>query len=203
MKKIKILSIHITFKKLPPYNGDNQTKVLILGHSPKVRTKTSISVTLDLNQDNNLSRYINKEILFPLGIKIKECVATNIVKCLTSKMPEDLTINGKPFMDSVFNFCKAHLIEEVKIIRPKLIISLSERVSDILQEEFGLNGKVKKMQEIFATIKNLKIDNTIYPWIPVVHIPKAKVRTHYFPIQTERLKGLSKEVHNIIKLKGT
>jgi uracil-DNA glycosylase len=194
----KNISSYITFNKLPPYIGENQTNVLILGHSPKVRTLTSISVTLDLNQNNNLSKYINKDILFPLGISIKECIATNIVKCLTTKMPEDLKISGKPFMETVFLFCKYHFIEEINIIKPKLIISLSETVSNLLQKEFGLNGKIERMQEIFATIRSLKIDNLIYPWIPVVHIPTPKVRAHYFPEQSRRLKELSNNINKII-----
>jgi len=199
----KNLSSYLTFKKLPPYNADKQTKVLILGHSPKVRTITQISITLDLNQDNNLKRYIKKEILSPLGIILEECSATNIVKCLTTKMPEDLIIEDEPFMDFVFGFCKSHFIEEIKIVNPKLIISLSERVSNLLQKEFGLNGDIKSMQEIFATMKQLKIDDIIYPWVPVVHIPKFKVRAHYFPEQTKRLKELKETVNKIISQSRT
>lgn len=69
------LSAYITFNKLLPYNREDISKVLLVGHSPKVRTDTSISETLDLNYGNNLKRYITREILSPLRIKIEECSA--------------------------------------------------------------------------------------------------------------------------------
>lgn len=64
---------------------------------------------------------------------------------------------------------------------PKLIISLSERVATLLYRTFRSNMKVATMKEIFATKQNLIIGEKNYFWIPVVHIPKAKVRSYYFP----------------------
>ena len=171
--------------------GSNQAKVLILGHSPTVRTSSKISVTLDLDKNSILQRYILNEILEPLGLDLKDCVATNIVKCQTNNLPEDIVIDGnKNFMSQTFIYCKDHLIEEVKILKPKLVISLSERVSTILQKEFTPHLSVKKMKEIFATMQTLNINGAKYNWLPVVHLPKAKVRSHCFPEQTNRLRGL-------------
>lgn len=194
----KELSPSMTFNKLLPFNGKGISKVLLLGHSPKVRTTTSISETLDLNQENNLRRYITNEILHPLNIQIEDCSATNLVKCITTKMPEDLFVDGNPFMDLVFQYCKTHFVEEVIICKPKLIISFSERVSNLLQQEYGLTGNCKSMKQIFGTLQQLKIDNIIYPWIPVVHIPKPKVRTSYFPEQTKRLINLKEIIDEIL-----
>jgi len=183
----------IKFVKLPPYIGSNQANVLILGHSPTVRTNSKITVTLDLNQNSVLLRYILNEILEPLGLDLKACGATNIVKCQTSNVPEEIKIDGKKkFMPLTFEHCKDHLIEEIKILNPKLIISLSERVSTILQREFKPQVKTKSMKEIFATMQTLNITGENYNWLPVVHLPKAKVRSHYFPGQTNRLRGLRK-----------
>ena len=90
------------------------------------------------------------------------------------------------------------LIAEINLVKPKLIISLSERVANLLQHDFGMNGKTEKMRDIFGTMKQLKVSGVIYPWIPVVHIPKPMVREHYFPEQTERLKELNKEVNKLL-----
>ena len=183
------------FEKLPPFIGSNQAKVLILGHSPTVRTNSKITVTLDLDKNSILQRYILNEILEPLGLSLKDCAATNIVKCQTNDLPEDITIEGnEDFMSLAATYCKDHLVEEIKILKPKLIISLSERVATILQKGFKIGGKTKKMKEIFATMQDIDISGQNYYWIPVVHLPKAKVRSHYFPEQTDRLRELKPKI---------
>jgi uracil-DNA glycosylase len=188
----KELSTAVTYRKLPPYIGSNDPKVLIIGHSPKVRTNTIIDTTLDLNNNRNLKSYIVNEVLMPLGLSLADCAATNAVKCMTNKMPEDIKLSKKDFMKMVFPICNEHLIEEINLLKPKLIISLSERVANLLQQDFGIEGKKEKMRDIFGTMKQLNISGVIYPWIPVVHIPKPRVRAHYFPAQTERLKKIGR-----------
>ena len=194
----KDLIQHITFDKLPPYLGFGKHRVLIIGHSPKVRTSSEISVTLDLNRRRRLRQYIVDEVLFPLGIDLDCCIATNMVKCFTTKMPEDTVINGKPFMRVAFDICKYHLIHEVSLLWPHLIISLSEQVSTLLQQEFGACQKPKQMKDIFATLQPFSINRNTINWIPVVHIPKASVRAYYFPEQTSRLIAMRGRVQQIL-----
>ena len=50
------------------------------------------------------------------------------------------------------------------------------------------------MKEIFGTRQVLTIGGRDYPWIPVVRIPFGKVRKHYFPEQTDRLRLLRTEI---------
>lgn len=182
------LNKFITYKKLPPFESDKK-EVMIIGHSPTVRSSSKITVTLDLNRKSNIYRYINSEILEPLGITIDICYATNLVKCLTTELPEDIkTKSQSAFMDIAFGYCKHHLIAEIEEIKPNLLITLSERVSNLMQSEFS---KIQKpMKEIFGTLRKLKIGNKEYNWIPVVHLPKPKVRFHYFPEQTDKLNKL-------------
>ncbi len=189
----------ITYEKLPPCIGDRNGSVLILGHSPRVRAKSDITVTLDLNRESNLKNYIVGEILHPLGIKLEQCNATNLVKCKTVDMPEEIKIEDKrTFMKQAFTYCRKHLENEILLYDSKLIISLSERVATLLQGAFRSNMKIATMKEIFATKQNIIVRENKYLWIPVVHIPKAKVRDAYFPEQTNRLQKLRSQINDVL-----
>ena len=80
------------------------------------------------------------------------------------------------------------LEKEIEILKPSLIISLSERVLGILSERYM--GERLRMKESFGKLHILNISNTSIQYIPVVHIPKFRVREYYFPKQTESLRSL-------------
>ena len=189
-RKSDDISKFITFQKLPCFiGGAHKHNILIVGHSPAVRTGLKPTVTLDLNNDGRLSQYVTKEILDPLGIELNDCVATNIIKCYTKYMPEDIRLNNKKtFMAEVFEYCRFHFEKQVQLLDPKIIISLSETVAILLQNNYSAIEPIPiRMKKIFATVQKLKIFERIYDWIPVVHIPKPKVKKYYFPEQRERL----------------
>lgn len=189
------ISSHLKYEKLPPFVGKLSKSVLILGHSPKVRTDSEIIVTLDLIDESILKKYVTECILNPLGIELEQCVATNIIKCKTDNMPEDILINGKPiFMELSFNFCSKHLEREISLYDPKLIISLSEKVARLLHGKYSHGVKFSGMQKMVATKQSLVFNEKNYSWIPVVHLPKPKVRAYYFPMQTDRLKRIRDDV---------
>lgn len=189
-----------SYEKLPPYGVGNNATILIIGHSPKVRTNSQpkITVTLDLNRESALKKYITKRILSPLGIALEECAATNLVKCQTiNRMPEDIRIAGRRnFVERAFMYCGRHLENEISLSSPSLIISLSERVAVLLQKRFSPDTRVLQMQEIYGTKQKLKVKSSDYLWIPVVHIPKPGTRVHsyYFPEQTHRLQMLHDQI---------
>ena len=186
---------YITYRKLPPFMGTSSPKVMLLGHSPRVRTNTEIDVTLDLNNERNLTRYISTEVLAPLRISMKLCAATNAVKCLTTAIPEEISDR---FVQRAFEFCCRHLASEVSCAEIALLISFSERVSDMLQVLSHPEAEPEPMKRIFATLRTIDLGEKAVAWIPVVHIPKAKVRAHYFPEQTRRLQSLSPEVARLL-----
>jgi hypothetical protein len=187
----------LAFTKLQPFIGVSERRVLLLGHSPKVRTSSKITTTLDLAEERQLRRYVVGEVLTPLGIDLQSCYATNAVKCLTTRMPEDIAVELQ-FMERAFSYCKRHFLEELVVIKPKLVISFSERISTLLQTQFASYKPVLPMKELFGTMRSLEVNGTRIPWIPVVHVPKAKVRQHYFPEQTSRLTALSQAVSELL-----
>ena len=171
--------------------------MLLLGHSPRVRTTSRIAVTLDLDARRNLARYIRTEVLHPLGIPVEACAATNAVKCLTTEMPEDIVV-ADGFVQRAFNHCQRHIVNEVSSAGVILLISLSERVSSMLQVVFAAANPPLGMKEIFATLRTITIGGNTLQWIPVVHLPKAKIRSHYFPEQTRRLEAIAGQVAELL-----
>ena len=185
------ISDYILSIKPSCYVGSKNPKVMLIGHSPAVRTSEPATVVLKLDCENQpLFRYINEKILFPLGIVMSEVYATNLIKCQTSSLPEDIK-KEVVFFDRCFAHCKNLLEAEIERVKPELIISLSETVLNILSSEYM--GRKLMMKDSFAQLLKLSINEKTYNYIPLVHIPKGNnslVGRHYFPEQTERLEKI-------------
>lgn len=189
----------VTLRKPVPYQVQSESPVLIVGHSPSVRTSKDIRTVLDLDRQDSLYRYLAYEVLDPLGLNLEQCAATNAVKCFMRRLPEDLESNGIPVMEAAFAECSQHFEQEVQLLRPKLVITLSQRVLQLLAKRY-LNLTLP-MKSVFGSLLYLPVGGTDILWIPIVHLPKpgSKVQRHYFPSQTERLRVLRASVSNLVQ----
>lgn len=182
----------VTYKKPFSFYGSNTPKVMLIGHSPSVRTSEEAEVVLKMNLEKRpLYNYIIEQILNPLGIQIADLYCTNLIKCKTIKLPEDFD-KKLYFIDRAFNNCKELLELEIEFLKPSLIISLSERVLKILSKNYFYQQLL--MKDAFGRLISLKVDGIEYRYIPLVHLPKGPtslVAKHYFPEQTKRLKKLT------------
>jgi len=187
-KRDKIVSEYVLFDKPSSFYGSDNPKVMILGHSPTVKTSEKASVVLKMDKPKQpLYQYIHENILEPLGISVSDLYCTNIIKCQTKALPEDISPSIH-FFDRAFMLCRKLLEKEIEVIKPSLIVSLSERVLKVVSKTY-MNEELK-MKESFGRIFFLKISGLSIPYIPVVHIPKGSnslVAKHYFPEQTNRL----------------
>ena len=185
------ISSFVLFSKPCSFYGSETPRIMVVGHSPTVRTTEEASVVLKMDKpDQPLYRYIEKSLLEPLGISVSELYCTNIIKCKTKLLPEDIS-SSVDFFDRAFLKCSRLFEKEVATLKPDLIISLSERVLKLLSK--GYMGKELNMKESFAQILYLQISGFCVPYIPIVHIPKgpkSKVAKHYFPEQANRLIGI-------------
>jgi len=185
----------IMYKKPYSFYGSTKPKVMLIGHSPSVRTSEEAEVVLKMNLEKRpIYNYIYTRVLIPLGIPLENLYCTNLIKCKTTKLPEDYDRKVN-FFEIAFNNCK-HLLElEIGTLKPSLIISLSERVLRILSKHY-FNQQLN-MKESFAKLFTIQINGVEYPYIPLVHLPKGSkslVEEHYFPEQTNRLRILSKRL---------
>lgn len=179
----------VLLEKPKVHIGGDSPKVMLIGHSPSVRVAEKAETVLKMDKPNgNLYKYITKEILEPLGIEEDNLYCTNLIKCFTEKLPEDVNRRNKNYIEDIFEFCSRILEKEVELIKPELIISLSERVLKILSKKYM--GEQYKMNESFGKLYTLNISNLKTKYIPVVHFPKpynTKIKEYYFPEQTNRL----------------
>ncbi len=186
----------ITFDKPIVFKGRSNNTVMIIGHSPTVRSKSQAYTVLKLDMPNlQLYKYIIEKILDPLNISIDNVYATNLIKCKTTLLPEDIK-NSKQLFEKTFYNCRKLLEKEIESVQPQLIISLSERVLHILSETYM--SKKLNMKDSFAQLYKLQINGKEYDYIPVVHLPKGRnsnVAKTYFPYQVDRLKMLRKKVN--------
>jgi hypothetical protein len=187
-KSDEIISEYILLERPSSFYGSDNPNVMILGHSPTVRTSEKASFVLKMNKPKQpLYQYINEFILKPLGISVSNIYCTNIIKCQTKTLPEDI-LSSINFFDRTFLSCRKLLEMEIATIKPDLIIGLSETVLKLMSKNYM--DEELTMKESFGKIFSLKISELTIPYIPVVHIPKGPnslVAMHYFPEQTNKL----------------
>ncbi len=185
----------VTYKKPSSFYGSIAPKVMIIGHSPSVRTSEEAEVVLKMNMEKRpIYNYIYTRILIPLGIPIENLYCTNLIKCKTTKLPEDYS-RKLNFFEKAFNNCKNLLEQEISELKPTLVISLSERVLKTISLHYI--GKQLKMKESFGKLYSIRVSGLNIPYIPLVHLPKGSnslVEKHYFPEQTFRLNIIAKEL---------
>jgi len=171
------------------YCGSDDIKVLIIGHSPAIKNKRRVETVLDFDREkSNLRRYIADNLLDPLGITIENIYCTNLMKCFTDELPESKEKKSPGTIKAITDNCFSLLEKEILAVNPKIVISLSETVLKIMTTRFI--GKALRMKESFARPFDIAIQGKTYTYIPIVHIPKPRIKDHYFPEQTERLKAL-------------
>lgn len=178
----------LLFEKPNSFWGSEKPNIIILGHSPTVRTSQKATTVLKMDKKNQpLYKYINDKILIPLGAKEDNIYCTNLLKCQTKNTPEEI-YDKDTFFESVLENCIELFEKEVLAIKPKLIISLSQRVLSYISQRY-LNQHLT-MKESFGKLFTININGERFQYIPVVHIPKgdkSKVALHYFPEQSKRL----------------
>lgn len=184
----------ISLLKPKVFYGKNHPKVMIIGHSPTVRTSEKAETVLKMDKPNGqLYKYISTEVLQPLSINIEDIYCTNLIKCYTGNLPEDNNKKDKQYISRIFYNCYKLLEKEISIIKPKLIISLSGRVYEILSEKYI--GNKLKIQDNFGKLHTLSIAGMNIQYVPVIHLPKyKKIKEYYFPDQRIRLDSIRKDL---------
>jgi uracil-DNA glycosylase family 4 len=184
------------FEKPCNWLGKSEIKIIVLGHSPYVRSRTKAEYVLNMDKPKrNLHKYIVNEILNPLGVNVDNIYCTNLLKCLTFKPPED--IKPKTVFLGMLDNCKELFESEVAIIKPKIIIGLSECILKFISKNYY--REELSMKNSFGMLFSININGIYYDFIPVVHLPIKNSRTdkYYFPSQTDRLN----KIKDIIKYK--
>lgn len=167
---------------LKPVKGSNPS-VLLLGQDPTI-AKGKVYSVLDLeNSSGSLYRYIVSEILTPSGLSLQDIYATDLIKC---RFPDNQTpkiISGnhnvtiKDFIAPFFHNCRKWLFEEIRAIRPTIVLSLGEPVHQLLKEEFRWDIPTR-MKDAFGNVYGVNLIEKNIHYIPCIHI-NSKHHRHY------------------------
>lgn len=131
---IKENPIDLRFSVIPPYRGNSEIKLIILGQDPtirKVNSRGAITCTLNLNKSNALKSYVQK-ICSGLDITIENVYATNLFKYFYTFCPSQ-----------TMDVLRYHLNPNIALLDKELqefegipIITLGEPVLQLLTNEF-------------------------------------------------------------------
>lgn len=143
-KRINADKLELSVKAFQKGKGP---KVMLIGLNPTL-AKREANYVLELeNEKSSIRKFIVNEVLHPAGLKLEEHVyATNLVKCSFPKNQEPRIIckgiygnadnqTVKKFLFPFFRECKRYFVEEVKEIKPKIMIVFGEVPHQLLVEE--------------------------------------------------------------------
>lgn len=126
--------IDISLSLVPPFIGQGEIKLIIIGQDPTVRNKeqrSKISITLNLKSPGSLLRYIEDDICTGLSISLENVYATNLFKYFYTSPPADTP--GVLFKHLLPNL--ELLKEEINMFPYVPIITLGEPVLKLLANE--------------------------------------------------------------------
>lgn len=178
---------------LRPVEGSNPS-VMLVGQDPTVARGQIYSV-LDLeNTRGSLYKYIVTAILEPVGLRLDDVYATDLVKC---RFPDNQTPRAiakqhgmtiTSFLSPFFHNCREWFLQEVNRMRPKIILSFGEPVHQLLIEEFGW-AVPTSMKEAFGITYKVGVlgDNAYYA--PYIHI-NSRGHSHYKALWSKFIENL-------------
>lgn len=126
--------IDLSYPVIPPFRGNGEIKLIILGQDPTIRNVASrkkITCTLNLDKNNSLKTYVNR-ICGELGITIDNVYATNLFKYFYTERPaktiEVLIKHLQPNLDL--------LQRELSEFKNIPVITLGEPVLQLITNEY-------------------------------------------------------------------
>jgi len=114
--------------------------VMLVGQDP-TQSQGLLRSVLGLGKDDDpapLRDWIIGELMQPAGLLLKDIYATNAVKCTfpanhtPSHIARDQNCKPVEILAPFFGFCRRHLISEIDMIRPRILIALGKPVHQLL-----------------------------------------------------------------------
>lgn len=136
--------------KCRPFTPTDTPEILIVGQDPTIRSGEAATVLmLDLPR-NPVYNFIKGKILNPLDLTLDDIAATNVVKCTFpgNRPPNSIARENRvqlrdesraqgirvetAFLRPFFDTCKQYLVDEIRELRPKVLLSLGEPCHQLL-----------------------------------------------------------------------
>lgn len=114
--------------------------VFLIGQDPTLSEGIAKSVLM-LGKDETpgpMRDWLLNELMEPVGLQLRDIYATNAVKCTfpgnrtPSHVAHDLNCRPLEVLAPFFGFCRKHLVSEIEMIRPRIVISFGKPVHQLL-----------------------------------------------------------------------
>lgn len=165
--------------------------IAIVGQDPGITTQSIVNTVLMLdNEESQLFKYINKNILNPLDVSINEIIAINLIEKQFTTSLRDIAKGEKvSFYLLVSKIAQKYFsLFEIKLskYKPKYLITLGKPVFHFLLSQS--NKKSLEMKEVFARKIPIVINKEQYILIPCVHYNSRNIEI--YRNQKDRLSNL-------------
>jgi len=155
-----------------PYVGSRR-KVFLVGQDPTLSTRRINTVFEFDRKDSQLRRYIEENILTPLGVVPDDVYATNAVKCTfpnlqtPARWAKALNIRVEAFLQLFFSQCKKYLTREFVSIKPRIVFAFGQPTHRLLISAYHWEIS-PDMKEVFGQV--FPVHNPISTlYVPVIH----------------------------------
>ncbi len=144
--------INVVFGK-----GNPNADILFIGEAPGAKEDE-----LGLPFVGRAGKELDK-LLHQIGLSIEEVYIANILKCRPPK-------NRNPSQSEIRD-CTPYLIEQIKIINPKIIVTLGNYSTKFVLSGFNPNEmkKISGIKELHGKKQKIKIKNNTYLILPIYH----------------------------------
>lgn len=164
----------------PYYQPGGPHRLMLIGQDPTIRRnpeRVKYALMLD-DPKSQISKWLNN--LFGVNIFNSATIyGTNIVKCTFSDLPSNQ--GGYKFIRPFFNFCKKHLISEIKAYRPDLALSFGEATHksfiSILENPIDIDHYMKNA--FSGNFVNVAVQGVAFRYSPCLHIQTYRVAEKY------------------------
>lgn len=179
----QVLRKYQTQSIVEDFKGKLYTKdgIAIIGQDPSITTRSEVKGTLMLDDlRSNLYKYISEDILKPLGRKVEDIVAFNLIEEQFStsvlKIAEKKNINFYRLVDSIAEECYDKFLARLKQYKPKYLITLGKPVFNFIKRKS--DAQIGKLKDVFAKVIPINLNGDSYLLIPCVHYNNRNT-THY------------------------
>lgn len=137
-----------------PFTPTDTPEILIVGQDPTIRSGEAGTVLMLDRPRNSVYNYIKGKILDPLDLRLDDVAATNVVKCTFpgNRPPNGIARENRvqlrdesraqgiraetAFLRPFFDNCKQYVVDEIRELKPKVLLSLGEPCHQLLVTSF-------------------------------------------------------------------
>ncbi len=170
VKKCSLCSLRNSSKGVTAGIGNENSKIMFILFSKK-----------NDSYENNSKKFLENAIKNSLNLDIKEIYISSLLRCEISQSDDK-----SPILNRSIELCRPYLFEEIRLIKPKIIVTLGEKAFMHLYPNLLLKGGFSSIRG--SILKNE--DSLILPTFSPEWISKNPSFENIFIDDLRKIKGV-------------